>query len=135
MEGFPQEPDGTISVWKVAQWKAQRERDNEDRQNGKSGESKADLEREKLILENAERRLKLRIRAGEYVNRKAAAKFFRQAFAIVKSRIEALGVECTSCVPSEYRAEVIADFQTKANLALRELGAAGGELEGPNGTA
>ena len=131
-QDFPREPDGSISVWKAAHWWHNRERGKVSAQEDTGEESKAELEREKLKLENEDRRLKLKIRAGDYISREAVVRFIRQAFAIFKSRAQSMPGECTSAVPTEYRAETTADMQIKVDLILRELGSLITAMEKPN---
>lgn len=119
LEGFPREPDGTFSVWKVAQWNAGRV---EPQRQSNGARRLNRLRGEKLAIENAERMIKLRQRAGELISRVAVEKFLHQFVHSIRSRLLAIPAESTSAVPPDSRAEVTADMEHGVGLVLRELG-------------
>jgi hypothetical protein len=115
VEGMPGAP-GRYSVGDASRWRAENinVKTTDD-------DSRAELEKAKLRIDIQRAQLKLELEAGRLVDRQAFEAKVLQMFHRVRSRLQAAPAEVGSSIPSECRAEVIADLQHKISLILTEM--------------
>lgn len=101
-----------ITQWRVA--KAERKHDTAD-------ESERASRRKTAAIKAARDELKLKAESGELVERSAVEGWVREAFSIIRARLQSLPGEIASGVPPDVRGGVLEEASSKVNAALREL--------------
>ncbi len=120
---FPIEPDGSYSIWKVAEWRVRTFEIN----NQPIGDSEiSDLKQRKLQAETLQaeamaeiRQLKAEQLTGDLVRRSAVKRFISTAFAIIRQRIEAQLAENAGMFPEEDKADMIFEWK-KSNRRIHQ---------------
>lgn len=94
------------------------------KQPGSNGDadSRAELEREKLRIDNHRARLKLRKEAGELIELSVVESWAFRRNHRFRSRITSIPGEFGSRCPPDLRSELVADLAHMLRLALTELG-------------
>jgi phage terminase Nu1 subunit (DNA packaging protein) len=118
-KGMPGKP-GKFPLDKIAQWV--RETIYPRQGAGQNGElSKAAAEHRKLMAEARTKELKLALLRGRLVERSAVMAENEQMFAKIKARLEAIPEEVGTSLPPALQQDIVADWQYKLNLILREI--------------
>lgn len=111
--GMPVEKDGSFDLIKIMRWKIKAR--------GITTASEQQLKCEKLEIQNAAARLKLREQQGELVSRTVVKAKLSDLFHRIRSRLEALPGELATVVAASQRTEFVADAKHKVRLVLREM--------------
>lgn len=127
-QGMPGE-NGRYPLNEIAQWKIQRERDQN--KPGISAEQKSLKERYDLAeVIKAEfdaeiKRIKVEELEGRLIDKETAIAEVEEMFHRIRARLEQIPQELGTTIPPEIRADLIADMRYKIQLVLREMEAWG----------
>lgn len=126
---FPVRPDGSFSLWEIAEWRLRTFAFNNTPAAGDaSGTSTASLKHRKLEADTAIaetdqklKQLKFDIEAGKLVRREAVDRAVCTAFATCRAQIETIPTKVIGWIPEEHRHQVFNDLRREVWQFLRKL--------------
>lgn len=125
--GMPVEKDGSFDLLKILRWRIKAR--------GITTASEQQLKCEKLEIQNAAARLKLRQQQGELVSRLAVRAAWSELCHRIRARLEAVPGEMSAVVPPAQRQEIVGEWRHKVRLILREMQEWSGRSSGDSGSS
>lgn len=127
-DGFPVEPDGTYHVFKVGEWRANRNHETSKPENILEGVDLNEVKALRMVAEKEiaqeeakAKALKNRQAEGELVSRDAVKRWLSGVFTYLRQRYEAFPVRIASRFPEDIRVDLLDETQRFVALELRYL--------------